>query len=98
VGRESCPNAKAKYSSSVVPPDPSVHFYHCGCFTIVHSALEALRLCAIYYKRAIDTDIDELSGPRTETNEQVVLLHANTNELLLRAATIICSHVMSTCD
>jgi len=27
--RESCTNAKAKYSSSVVPPDPSVHFYHC---------------------------------------------------------------------
>ena len=26
---ESCTNAKAKYSSSVVPPDPSVHFYHC---------------------------------------------------------------------
>jgi len=29
VPRESCTNAKAKYSSSVVPPDPSVHFYHC---------------------------------------------------------------------
>jgi len=29
VGRESCTNAKAEYSSSVVPPDPSVHFYHC---------------------------------------------------------------------
>ena len=29
VGRESCTNAKAKYSSSVVSPDPSVHFYHC---------------------------------------------------------------------
>ena len=28
VGRDSCTNAKAKYSSSVVPPDPSVHFYH----------------------------------------------------------------------
>ena len=27
--RESCTNAMAKYSSSVVPPDPSVHFYHC---------------------------------------------------------------------
>ena len=24
----SCTNAKVKYSSSVVPPDPSVHFYH----------------------------------------------------------------------
>ena len=24
-----CTNAKAKYSSSVVPTDPSVHFYHC---------------------------------------------------------------------
>jgi len=29
IHRESCTNAKAKYSSSVVPPDPSVHFYHC---------------------------------------------------------------------
>jgi len=33
---ESCTNAKAKYSSSVVPPDPSVHFttghlYYLGC-------------------------------------------------------------------
>ena len=26
---ESCTNAKAKYSSSVMPPDPSIHFYHC---------------------------------------------------------------------
>jgi len=30
IPRESCTNAKAKYSSSVVPPDPSVHFYHWG--------------------------------------------------------------------
>jgi len=29
IPRESCTNAKAKYSSSVVPPDPSVYFYHC---------------------------------------------------------------------
>ena len=29
IPRESCTNAKAKYSSSVVPPDHSVHFYHC---------------------------------------------------------------------
>ena len=28
IPRESCANAKSKYSSSVVPPDPSVHFYH----------------------------------------------------------------------
>ena len=28
IPRESCTNAKAKYSSSVVPPDPSVHFHH----------------------------------------------------------------------
>ena len=26
--RESFTNAKTKYSSSVEPPDPSVHFYH----------------------------------------------------------------------
>jgi len=32
IPRESCTNAKAKYSSSsVVPPDPSVHFYHWSC-------------------------------------------------------------------
>ena len=33
IPRESCINAKAKYSSSVVPPDPSVHFttgYKCN--------------------------------------------------------------------
>jgi len=30
IPRESCTNAKAKYSRSVVPPDPSVHFYHCA--------------------------------------------------------------------
>jgi len=28
IPRESCTSAKAKYSSSVVPPDLSVHFYH----------------------------------------------------------------------
>jgi len=27
IPRESCTNAKAKYSSSVVPPDPPVYFY-----------------------------------------------------------------------
>jgi len=34
---ESCTNAKAKYSSSVVPPDPSVHFYHwvCVCACVI---------------------------------------------------------------
>ena len=31
IPRESCTSAKAKYSSSVVPPDLSVHFYHCPC-------------------------------------------------------------------
>ena len=30
MGRESCTNETAKYSSSVVPPDLSVHFYHWG--------------------------------------------------------------------
>jgi len=29
IPRESCTNAKARHSSSVVLPDPSVHFYHC---------------------------------------------------------------------
>ena len=28
IPRESCTDAKAKYNSSVVPPDPSVHIYH----------------------------------------------------------------------
>ena len=37
IPRESCTNAKAKYSSSVVLPDPSVHFYHC----LQHSTKEA---------------------------------------------------------
>ena len=31
IPRESCTNAKAKYTSSAVPPDPSVHFYNCNC-------------------------------------------------------------------
>jgi len=30
IPRKSFTNAKTKYSSGVVPPDPSVHFYHCG--------------------------------------------------------------------
>jgi len=38
IPRESCINAKAKYGSSVVPPDPSVHFYH--CFHLFHTVLE----------------------------------------------------------
>ena len=40
IPRESCTNAKAKYrgpSSSVVPPDPSVHFYH--WYHLVHETL-----------------------------------------------------------
>jgi len=28
IPHESCTNAKAKYCSSIEPPDPSVHFYH----------------------------------------------------------------------
>ena len=44
IPRESCTNAKAKYSSGVVLPDPSVHFYHwlplpfCAphCYATVH--------------------------------------------------------------
>jgi len=31
IPHESCTNAKVKYSSSIVPPDPLVHFYHCPC-------------------------------------------------------------------
>ena len=33
---ESCTNAKAKYSSSVVPPDPSDQFYHFYHFYFYH--------------------------------------------------------------
>jgi len=35
IPRESCTNAKAKYSSSVVPPDPSVHSYH-WCYILAN--------------------------------------------------------------
>ena len=35
IPRESCTNAKAKYSSSVVLPGPSVHFYHWGTKLLV---------------------------------------------------------------
>ena len=34
IPHESCTNAKAKYCSSVVPPDPSVHFYHWKCYIL----------------------------------------------------------------
>ena len=40
IPRETCTNAKAKYSSSVVPPDPSVHFYHCGGSTNARASPE----------------------------------------------------------
>jgi len=47
IPRESCTNAKAKYSSSVVPPDPSVHFYHWFDWlagqTDLQSALDVVR-------------------------------------------------------
>ena len=43
IPRESCTNAKAKYSSSVVPPDHSVHFYHCG--TLVQVRITCCRIC-----------------------------------------------------
>jgi len=38
IPREWCTNAKAKYSSSVVPPDSSVHFYHCTAVLAVVKA------------------------------------------------------------
>jgi len=44
IPRESCTNAKAKYRpSSVVPPDPSVHFYHC-----LYLAIRYLRRSYVY--------------------------------------------------
>ena len=43
MGGESCTNAKAKYSGSVVPPDPSVHFHHC----VAPSASAMRRLLSI---------------------------------------------------
>jgi len=39
IPRELCTNAKAKYSSSVVPPDPSVHFYHWPSSQLEHTVL-----------------------------------------------------------
>ena len=41
IPRESCTNAKAKYSSSVVPPDPSVHFYDWVKVKIAHTRYRA---------------------------------------------------------
>jgi len=49
VPRESCTNAKAKYSSSVVPPDPSVHFYHRGAM----GAIAPLRQPEKYIHRKV---------------------------------------------
>ena len=40
MGRESCTNAKAKYSSSVEPPDPSVHFYHWSQMTSIDTVTQ----------------------------------------------------------
>ena len=45
IPRESCTNAKAKYSSNVVPPDPSVHFYHWVTCTRIGEA----RTCGSIY-------------------------------------------------
>ena len=47
IPRESCTNAKAKYSSSVMPPDPSVHFYHCFClgYCLSESVLSVVLYC-----------------------------------------------------
>jgi len=53
IPRESCTNAKAKYSSSVVPPDPSVHFYHCSRVSILYDCIgwtPAYITCATYPK------------------------------------------------
>ena len=48
IPRESCTNSKAKYSSSVVPPDPSVHFYHWSTlFTRGQQAVDALDIVNI---------------------------------------------------
>jgi len=40
ITRESCTNAKAKYSSSVVPPDPSVHVYHWFARLAMHTCTQ----------------------------------------------------------
>jgi len=53
IPRESCTNAKAKYSSSVVPPDPSVHFYHCVCLEMF-GCLQAERTIAIRKRRFLN--------------------------------------------
>jgi len=43
----SCTNAKAKYSSSVVSPDPSVHFYH--CVLVVYAEVKWLQHITLFY-------------------------------------------------
>ena len=52
IPRESCTNAKAKYSSSVVPPDPSVHFYHWHTHTHTHRHTHT---CAVYCANIAET-------------------------------------------
>jgi len=51
IPRESCTNAKAKYSSSVVPPDPSVHFYHWVCGR-VYATVRCPSVCLIQLSTA----------------------------------------------
>jgi len=47
---ELCTNVKAKYSSSVVPPDPSVHFYHWVSVTILVYDCISVRNCSFTLK------------------------------------------------
>ena len=58
IPRESCTNAKAKYSSSVVPPDPSVHFYHCRTSDLSVTLLAFAAECP-----SLSTDISPPAGP-----------------------------------
>ena len=45
IPRESCTDAKAKYSSSVVPPDDSVHFYHWSVGGLEYKVPQSLLYC-----------------------------------------------------
>jgi len=54
IPRESYTNAKAKYSSSVVPPDPSVHFCHCTQADHATASVAIGHTCAMRSRKDAD--------------------------------------------
>jgi len=72
IPRESCTNAKAKYSSSVVPPDPSVHFYHRRTpIGTERRARKNPRISRVYNDRQLATCIDCGGGQTAVVNLQI---------------------------